>query len=194
MNRKTTVLLLATLLLGASAGVAATADDVTKALEQALKARVAQQEQDYKGFNPHLTAEQMNEIPALLNGVLERLHDAGYESLSLADVGDGLMMYFEGVNFTEGRYTTDHVQRITGDGIFMPEGDFYQHALMYSLTKVLPAHAHSFIYRAQEHPPVVNWKVFHYVCQDYMEDTYLLLQVLQKCEWETFKGVMGNLM
>lgn len=195
MNMKKTVLLGVALLFGTACAYAVTADEVAAAAEQAaLRARMNQVQEEYKGFNPHLTQQQMEEIPALVQGVLKRLHNAGYVSLIKADVGDGIKMYFEGVNFMEGYYTSEDIERMTGAGIYMTEGDRHQHALMYALVKVLPENMRSFAYQPADYPEVADWKEFHYLCQDYMTNIYNLLVELQACDWETFHIVMGNLM
>lgn len=195
MNMKKTVLLGFALLFGTACAYAVTADEVAAAAEQAaLRARMNQVQEEYKGFNPHLTQQQMKEIPALVQGVLDRLQNAGYISLTKADVGDGIKMYFEGVNFMEGYYTSEDIERMTGAGIYMTEGDRHQHALMYALVKVLPENMRSFAYQPADYPEVINWKEFHYLCQDYMTNIYNLLVELQACDWETFHIVMGNLM
>ena len=195
MNMKKTVLLGVALLFGTACAYAVTADEVAAAAEQAaLRARMNQVQEEYKGFNPHLTQQQMEEIPALVQGVLKRLHNAGYVSLIKADVGDGIKMYFEGVNFMEGYYTSEDIERMTGAGIYMTEGDRHQHALMYALVKVLPENMRSFAYQPADYPEVADWREFHYLCQDYMTNIYNLLVELQACDWETFHIVMGNLM
>ena len=173
---------------------AVSVEQVSAALEKAdVKARLVSEEK-YKGFNPHLTKEQQDAVPALVKGVLQRMQDAGYESLTEADITTALQLHFETLNFLSGHYTSHDMEVYTGKKIAATDGDLHQHAIIYALSKIMPPQACPADYADMKFAPVSDWKDFHYLCQEYMQSSYLLLTRMQDCPWEELKEVMCNIM
>ncbi len=174
---------------------AASVEEVSAALQKAARTSSAAAEQKkYTGFNPQLTQEQMNKIPALMKKVTERLHNAGYETLTEANVVEGLSMYFELVMYSNRLYTSEDLKRMYNKEVEATVGDYHRHALMYALVKMFPQDSQSLGYNANKYPKVANWKYFHELCQRYMDDVYITLEQLPDCSWDVFKGVLGNIM
>lgn len=180
---------------------AVTSEEVSKAVESAvLEARLAQTQNEYKGFNPHLTPEQMQEIPTFVDGVLKRLQEAGYKHLTSNDVVKGLFMHMEiscGLLFPS-HYTArvlneeGQMEELTIKKELSWKGWREKHALSYAFAKVFGPSCCA--YNNEKYPPVEDWKAFHFQCQRNMEEIYALLKKLQTCEWHDFTYIMGNLM
>lgn len=187
------VLFCASLFLCANAWGASPAEKVEKALEQAaVKACAAAQTEENQPAA--LTENQQKEIPSLLDGVVQRLHEAGYTSMTQADAVEGIKMYFEVTNALNGLYTSEDMKRLYDTEVSATKGDEHQHALMYALVKLMPQNARRFPYDPADYPQVKNWKEFNALCQLYMENVYKTLTQLQSCDWDTFKSIMCNVM
>lgn len=164
------------------------------AVERAVMKRYVAQQQKKKTFQPGLSEQQVKALPGMMQQVVERLHQAGYTSLGAADVVEGLKMYFELINFSEGIYTSADIEHFMGEKVQATRGDDYQHAMMYALVKMFPQDAKVLQYNHADYPAVTDWGDFHQLCQMYMDEIFRTMQTLQTGEWEEVKEILGNIM
>ncbi len=189
------VLFLGVLLL--SSGVwAVSAEEFEKALEVASVQAVqrVKQEDEYAKFNPHLTQEQLEEIPALLEGVLARFREVGYDYLTAADVVVALQMHFEDTTFGANYSNSQTTRSSDGRKIINKRGSTLQHSMWYAFCKVMPKSALPAGYTKKKFVPVTDWENFHNLCQLHMNRIYGILHELQDCDWEVFKDIFINIM
>lgn len=142
-------------------------DNVARAVERAAIQAAAKA----TDIEPHLTQEQLEEIPLLLFKTAEQVRNKlGIVNTDERDVIEALSFYFAGYNPLEARAVTQE-QVVAARAISDAE---LAHALQYALVSMLPA-SHRHLLEIKVYPPVQNWDRFYQSCQGYMEDIYYML-------------------
>lgn len=183
MKIKTYLLALILAICGAGTLSASSLPDMG-ALERAVVKSA--REAEYKGFNPHLSQEQMQEIPQLVAKGKEYLSGSHQANVFVAGI------YYHLYN---------QVSEEMKEQLSREDKDLYlEHALDYVFSVLFKNdEGLEFIfgeqpYNSANYPAVQNYKRFNDVCQMYMDMTYKTLQevslAIDNGDGETFQEIM----